>query len=299
MVEAILIVWHIQINWYLVCMCEHILRNLFIKSNFRFYYGVDLLCWISTIPCGWWLKRMNRVNPYCWSHSHRMVNSVKCFNKLYLSTIHPSIVMWSCGGGFNIHMKWLDFCLVHTFVSLNLSCARKWKNFKHMRELSFYVQFVLFPRKYSIAAPFHISCINTIEYNRVNGESILSQSSGHLSVVLFAIETNGSFVLPLRFIAYLQINQNGEEKNVKPTVAIFIRCRPNWIKWNSFEFIDWLNLWNVNLYQKEFFFFVKICSSDLYIQIHNTWLIRYRISVCLKFDNSYRYCMDHCSALID
>lgn len=69
MVEAILIVWHIQINWYLVCMWEHILRNLFIKSNFRFYYGVDLLCWISTIQCGCRLKRMKWVSTYCWSHS--------------------------------------------------------------------------------------------------------------------------------------------------------------------------------------------------------------------------------------
>lgn len=74
MVEAILIVWHIQINWYLVCMCEHILRNLFIKRNFRFYYGVDLLCWISTIQCGWWLKRIGWLSPYCF---HRMLNSVK------------------------------------------------------------------------------------------------------------------------------------------------------------------------------------------------------------------------------
>lgn len=38
------IVWHIETNWYLVCMWDDILRYLFKKNHFRFYCCVDLFC---------------------------------------------------------------------------------------------------------------------------------------------------------------------------------------------------------------------------------------------------------------
>lgn len=36
-IKRIEIVWHIEINWYLVCMWDDVLRNLFIETNSRFY----------------------------------------------------------------------------------------------------------------------------------------------------------------------------------------------------------------------------------------------------------------------